>query len=74
MLFFPNFLQSTHSDTLDAVVENSMMDEETSDQNARPINDYFKSTKRPCSIATLIIMLVVAQAACSGADYFSAFW
>ncbi|XP_074034740.1 ATP-binding cassette sub-family C member 4 isoform X2 [Leptinotarsa decemlineata] len=54
--------------------ECNLAEEEARDPTISPIKEYIKATKTTCGVATLIIMMVVAQGLCAGADYWVSFW
>ncbi|KAJ8933696.1 hypothetical protein NQ314_013862 [Rhamnusium bicolor] len=66
---------STISDTIELAHGNVGNDEETSgNSDISPFKEYFKAAGNLCLIIILITIIILSQAACTGADYWVAFW
>ncbi|CAG9814462.1 unnamed protein product [Phaedon cochleariae] len=66
---------STFSDGIDILESSPVVDEETiSDPNAKPLKNYVAAPGNVCLNICLGLNLLLAQAACTGSDYWSAFW
>ncbi|KAG5885794.1 hypothetical protein JTB14_031511 [Gonioctena quinquepunctata] len=71
-------IHSTTKSVISEVIDQSQLsinDEDMiSDPKATPFKEYMKATQSMCLLVLLIIVLILAQAACAGADYWVAFW
>lgn len=54
--------------------ESKIGDEEEIVTDMAPFKEYFRSSKSYCMLGTLICVLILGQACCTGADYWITFW
>lgn len=63
------------SETIEMAQTNMENEEESGGASGiSPFKEYFKAAGNICLIIILLIIIILSQTACSGADYWVAFW
>ncbi|KAJ8951068.1 hypothetical protein NQ318_003766, partial [Aromia moschata] len=66
---------STLSESIEIAQTNVENDEETGENSdLSPFKEYFKAARNTCLLVFVAIVILMSQAACTGADYWVAFW